>query len=126
MVKDLLGDDETVQLEVIEHRLGGAKFLDPAHAFATSRQIIVVRRGLFGLHRDYKIIRYESITEVKLERGPMFARIHFSLQGEQEVEDNGRAKWLVGLKYSDALELVHLVSRMEQKPVQEAKAGTGI
>lgn len=116
MVKDMLTEGETVQLEVTEHRLGGARFLEPAHAFATSRQIIIVRMGVFGLHKDYKIIRYESITEVKLERGLMFARVHFSLQGEQEAEPNGGMKWLVGLKYSDALSLLHLVNNMEENP----------
>lgn len=118
MVRDMLSSDETVELEVVEHRLGGAKLFDPAHAFATNHQIIIVRRSPFGFRKDYKIIRYESITEVKLERGIMFARVHFSLQGEQEAEPNGGMKWLVGLKPSDALNLLHFVNKMEENPVQ--------
>jgi len=123
MVKDMLGDGETVELETVEHRLGGARFFDPAHVFATNRGIMIIRSGAFGLHRNYKIIRYESITEVKLDRGPMFCKVHFSLQGEQE-NDTDKQKWLVGIKYKDALDLIHLVNRMEQKPVQEIGSGS--
>ena len=121
MAKDVLSDDETIELEVVEHRLGGARFFEPAHAFATNHKIIIVRKGIFGFHKDYKIIRYESITEVKLERGPMFARVHFSLQGEQEANEGGGMKWLIGLRYSDALALLHIVNQMEEKPVPETK-----
>jgi hypothetical protein len=124
MVKDLMGSDEKVELEVVEHRLGGARFFDPAHAFATTNQIIIVRRGPLGIHRDYKIIRYESITQVKIERGPIFCKLHFNLLGEQESDDLNEMKWLVGLKYKDALALIHIVNSMEEKPVQEVKGGS--
>jgi hypothetical protein len=118
MVKDLLGQGETVELETVEHRLGGAKFLDPAHVFATNYGIIIVKRNILGFHSDYKIIRYESITDVKVARGPLFCRIHFNLLGEQ-ADPEGTMKWLVGIPYKDALDLIHLVSKMEQKPVHE-------
>jgi len=121
MVKELLGQDETVQLETIEHRLGGASLFHPAHVFATNYGIIIVRRNILGFHSDYKIIRYDSITDVKIDRGPLFCRIHFSLLGEQEDSESDM-KWIVGLPYKDALDLVHLVNKMEQKPVQEVPA----
>jgi hypothetical protein len=116
MVRDLLGDGEAVQFEVSEHRLGGARLLEPAHVFATNFSIIIVRIGLFGLSKDYKMIKYESIKEVKLDRGPLFCRVHFSLQGE--LEDNPSAqKWLVGMRYNDALELIRVVED-KQRPAQ--------
>ncbi len=121
MVKDLLGEGETVELEIVEHRLGGAKMLSPAHIFGTNYGIIVIRKSAMGLHTDYKIMKYGSITDVKLERGPMFCRIHFSMEGEQEDLADPQ-KWLVGIKYADALDLIHLVNRMEQKPVHEVAA----
>ena len=123
IMKDMLGSGETVELEVVEHRLGGARLFEPAHVFATNYSVIVVRRNLFGFHSDYKIIKYESITDVKLERGLMFCRIHFSLLGEQE-DDESAQKWLVGLKYKDALQLIHIVDRMEQRPVKEINVGS--
>ena len=120
MLKELVGEDETVQLEIVEHRLGGARLLEPAHVFATSKGIIIIRGGVFGFHRSYKIIRYDSITEIRLARGPVFCRIHFSLQGEHEEREESQ-KWLVGLKYENASELIRIVNKAGKKPVQEVK-----
>jgi len=120
MLKAILGEDETVDLEIIEHRLGGARLLEPAHAFATNQGIIIIRKGVLGFHRDFKIIRYDAITEVRLERGPLFCKMHFSLQGEQSESEDSQ-KWLVGLRYNDAIELTQFVNKIIEMPVKEIK-----
>jgi hypothetical protein len=113
----LLTNNEKVGIEVVEHRLGGARFFEPAHAFATDYRVIVIRGGIFRFQEDFKIIDYQNITEIKVTRDFLFgfSKVHFSLQGESE-EDS--LKWLVGIKYSDAVNLVKFVNEMKQKPYE--------
>ena len=120
MLKDLMGEVRTILLEIVEHRLGGARLLEPAHIFATEKGIIIIRGGVFGFHRSYKIIEYDHITEIRLARGPIFCRIHFSLQGQQEEKEDSQ-KWLVGIRYKGAAELIKIVNKAGNKPVQEVK-----
>jgi hypothetical protein len=111
----LIGANEKVEIEAIEHRLGGARFFEPAHAFATSYRMIIIRGGIFKFQQGFKIISYQNITEIKVERDFLFgfSKVHFSLQGET-LEDS--KKWLVGIKYAEAVNLVRFVNEMKQKP----------
>ncbi len=114
ILKDLLGADEKVVLEVVEHRLGGGRWIGPVHAYATNKRIIMIRRHIVGIHKTVKMIRYDHITEVRVERGIIFGRIHFSLIGEHE-EREGNLKWLVGLTYKDSVALVNLANKMQEE-----------
>jgi len=114
VLRDLLGSDERVGVEVAERRLGGARPLGPAHAYATNKRIIIIRNYRLWIHKTIKILKYDNITETRLERGALFCKLHFSLIGEQaEREEN--LKWLVGLRYKDALGLIEYVHMMEKK-----------
>ena len=119
LLNSVLEDDEKVGIEITERRLGGARLLEPAHVFATNKRIIIIRRGIFGFHQDFKIINYSSITSVSLENGIMFSRMHFTLQGEGD--DTSDKKWIVGLHYQDALNLMKFVNKLEEKPLAEKR-----
>lgn len=114
MLYELLGSDEKPYMEVVERRLGGAKWFGTAHAYATNKRIIIIRRYTFGLHNSLKIIKYGDVAEIKLERGIIYSKLHFALQGEQQEDAR---KWIVGLKYNEALEIIKFINRIDAKPV---------
>lgn len=117
ILRDVLTSNEKVYLELVESRLGGARMLAPAHAYATDQGVVVIRRYPGGVRRSIKIMKYNHITEIRVERGIIFCKIHFSLIGEQaEREEN--LKWIVGLWYKKALELVRFINKIHEKPVQ--------
>ncbi|MDE1874295.1 MAG: PH domain-containing protein [Candidatus Micrarchaeota archaeon] len=120
ILESLLTQNESVMVHVAERRLGGARLLEPAHAFATNKRIIIIRRGVLGFHHDFKIISYSNITEIILEHGIRYSRVHFTLQGEAASEE--QKKWLIGLDYKEALELIKFVNSIIEKPVQESRA----
>ncbi len=119
-IRELLAEGETVGIEISESRLGGGRLLAPAHAFATDQRILIIRRDAFGLKNSIKIIHYEHITEIKMERGMSFCRLHFSLIGEQ-MDSTEDAKWISGLYYPDALRLIQFINKRHMKPVAEHK-----
>lgn len=115
IMKELLEGKETPGKEIVERRRGGAKWFGKAHAYATNYRIIIVRIYPFGLRTTLKIIRYKDIIEVKVERGLFYCKIHFTLQGEgQESED--AKKWFLGIKYSEAVDLIKFINRMGVRP----------
>jgi hypothetical protein len=114
ILKELLEGNEKASVEVVERRLGGAKLFGVAHAYATNGRIIIVRRYIFGLRRSLKIINFSDITEVNIDRGILFCKVHFALVGEYPKNESER-KWLLGLKYGEALEIVKFVNRMGAK-----------
>ena len=115
VMKELLEGNETPGVEMVERRRGGAKWLGIAHAYATNHRIIIVRIYPLGLRTSIKIIRYRDITEVKVERGLFFCKIHFALQGESQEADDAK-KWFMGLRYHEAVELIKFINRMGAKP----------
>lgn len=117
--ESLLESGETVKYHLVERRLGGARMLEPSNVFATDRRIIIIRGGILRVHQDFKIIGYDNITEIILENGIFFSRLHFTLQGESA--DPSNKKWLVGLNYKEALELVKFVNAMISKHHRETK-----
>ena len=119
-IRELLADGESVGIEIAESRIGGGGFLAPAHAFATEQRIIIVRRDLLAFKNSVKILKYEHITEIKMERGVRFCRLHFSLVGEQ-AESSEDLKWISGLYYADALKLIQFVNKRSTKPVAVAE-----
>ena len=116
ILKELLDENEKAGVEVIERRLGGAKWFGVAHAYATNYRIIVIRRYIFGIRKSLKIIKYVDIAEVNVERGIMFCKVHFALVGEHEEP----RKWMVGLKYQEALELMKFINKMSVKPIPKS------
>lgn len=113
-LKELLEDNEKPSFEVVERRLGGGKWFGVAHAYATNYRIIVIRIYVLGLRKSLKIIKYSDIQQVEMERGVIYCKIHFALQGEMEGSEGDR-KWIMGLKYSEALEIVKFINRMTKR-----------
>lgn len=110
-LKELLGENERATVELVERRFGGAKWFGVAHAYATQNRIIIVRIYSLGIRTSIKILLYRDITEVKVERGLKYCKLHFALQGEgQEADDN--AKWFVGVKYPEVVELLRFINKM--------------
>jgi hypothetical protein len=120
ILSELLEPDEVVGVELVERRLGGAKWLGTAHAYATNHRVIIIRRYVLGLHNSLKIIKYSDITEVKLERGLFYCKIHFSLQGESNESEESK-KWFMGLIYPEALKMIRHIDRLQAKPAQRNK-----
>jgi len=120
ILRTVLTPDEKLGFVLIERRLGGAKWLEPAHVFATNERIIIIRKGIFGTHQSIKAINYKTITETKLENGILFSRMHFTLEGENEADSQ---KWLIGLVYKEALAMVRYVNDIvdKRKPLRENK-----
>lgn len=114
VMEELLEGKELPSVELVERRRGGAKWFGIAHAYATNHRVIIVRIYPLGLRTSIKIIKYKDIIEVKLERGLFYCRIHFALQGEGPEEDDSK-KWFLGLKYSEAVELIKFINRMGVK-----------
>jgi hypothetical protein len=114
ILRDLLEDNEKPEIELVERRLGGARWFGVAHVYATTFRIIVIRRYIFDLRRSLKIIKYADITETNVERGMVYCKVHFALQGHQEEYDN-RVKWIVGLKYDEVVALTKFVNKDSRK-----------
>lgn len=108
ILNSLLEEGETVNSHIVERRLGGARMLEPANLFAMNRRILIIRGGVLRFHQDFKMINYGNITEVIVEHGILFSKLHFTLQGE--ASNPGEKKWLVGLRYKEALALVKFVN----------------
>lgn len=118
ILRELLSPSEVPSVEIVERRLGGAKLFGTAHAYATNKRIIIIRRYIFGVHKSLKIIKYSDITEIKIERGLVFCRLHFTLHGEQPDSEDSH-KWFMGVKYKEALEIIQHINKIEEKPIAE-------
>ena len=114
IMKELLEGNEAPGMEIVERRMGGAKWFGIAHAYATNQRIIIVRIYPFGFRTSLKIIKYKDIMEVKVERGIRFCKVHFALTGEVQEADAAK-KWFLGIKYHEAVELIKFINRMGVK-----------
>ena len=117
ILKELLAKNEQVGVEIREHKLGGGRLLEPAHVYATNQRLIIIRRYILGINQSMKIIKYNHITEVRVERGMRYCRIHFSLIGEQQ-EKSENLKWVNGLKSDEALKLIQYINKIQELPVE--------
>jgi hypothetical protein len=111
MLKELLENDEKPRMELVERRLGGGKWFGVAHAYATNNRIIIIRIYTLGFRTSLKILNYKDITEVKVERGIFYCKIHFALQGEAHESDEN-AKWFNGVEYHEAIKLLKFMNQM--------------
>ena len=116
ILRELLLKDEKVGMTIHERKLGGGRFFEPAYVFATNHRLIIIRRYLLGIHNSIKIIKYNHITEIKVERGIWYCKLHFSLIGEQ-AETAEQLKWVDGLTSGDALALVEYINKIQETPV---------
>jgi hypothetical protein len=116
ILRELLANGEKVGIEIHERKLGGGRMLEPAYVYATNHRLIIIRRYVLGFHNSIKIIKYNHITEIKMERGMAYCKIHFSLIGEQ-AERSEQLKWVDGLKSDDALRLIEYINRIQETPV---------
>jgi hypothetical protein len=117
ILKELIDDNERPGFEVVERRRGGARWFGVAHAYATNYRIIIIRRYILGFRKSIKIIKYSDISEVNVERGILFCKVHFSIIGEHEDSSSNR-KWILGLKYDEALGIMKFVNKMSAKPAK--------
>ena len=108
ILKDLLVNGETVGLEVVERRLGGARILWPVHAYATSKRVVFIRKHLMGAH-TVKMVQYEDITEVMINRSLLFSKIHLAVIGEKSESKNA---WMIGIGHEDAIAFIRYVNGM--------------
>jgi hypothetical protein len=122
ILDNVLTESEAVRAHMAEHRLGGANLVAPLHAFATDERMIIVRGGFAPPIQGFKIINYRNITKITLERGWLYCRIHFSLEGENSGKDE--KEWLVGLDYKEAVEFVRFVNSKIGKHAREAEGET--
>ncbi len=104
---------EQVGLEIVEHRLGGARWLWPVHAYATDRRIIMIRCHLLRRH-TIKMMRYDHITEVEIEKGILFCQIHLSLIGEH-ADHLEAPKWLVDISHRNAVAFALFINSIQEK-----------
>ena len=118
VLKGLLEADEHVNIEIVEHRLGGARWLWPVHAYATNNRIIMIRRHLIRSH-TIRILKYVHITEIVVEGGIFFSKIHLSLVGEQP-DSKEHQKWMVGITSKDAAAFIKSINSVQEKPVSGA------
>lgn len=116
LLNSMLTPGEEVNIEVTERRLGGANFLGVAHAYLTSSRIIIIRRYVFSVHKSIKVIKYAEVSDLQIECGLLFCKIHFAVKGEPttESEESGH-KWLMGLRNSEAIRLINHMNQIEVK-----------
>ncbi len=115
VLQTVLAPDEKVGVEIFEHKLGGAQFLSPAHVYATDRRIIIIRDSAVKNYRKIKIINYNRITEVKLDRGFHYCKLHFGIQGE-EVEKDESKTWVYGINYEEGMNFIRYINQFDVKP----------
>ena len=119
ILKEFLAGDEKPSIEIIEHRLGGGWMLAPAHVYATRDRIVIIRAHMVGIYRKVKVIKYDKVSEIRLDRGMHFYKLHFGIIGEAQETDDKRA-WIYGLTHQDAMELVHFLNNMNVKvPIEQ-------
>jgi hypothetical protein len=119
LLEEMLAPDEKVIMEVVERRIGGAPFFGVAHTYITNDRILIIRRYFMNVHHSIKVIKYSEISDLQIECGLVFCKIHFAIKGEPTTEnDEGGHKWLRGLWYKEAIRLINHVNKVDvKKPI---------
>ncbi len=120
ILQDFLPQNEKPEVEIVEHALGGGRILAPAHIYATQSEIIIIRAHRIGLYRKVKVIKYNTMTGIILNRGIRFYRLHFGVIGEENAHEDenvpgNRKVWVYGLAHKEVMVLVHFLSGINGK-----------
>jgi hypothetical protein len=109
-ISDVLEPEEEIEFAVAEHRIVSPRPFARAIIFCTDKRIIILRKGMLGTYRTYKIIHYDEVVQVVLHGGLYYSRLHFGLRSE-ESETDERKRWVWGLDPNEAKAIVHFVER---------------
>ena len=111
-VKDILNPGEKVEVAIREHRLFSPKPFAVATLYCTNERIIIMRRHILGLSMTYKILHYNNISHITVERGVKFSKMHLGVSGEAPEAGEDWKRWVWGL---DQHEVNLVASFMDSK-----------
>jgi hypothetical protein len=116
-IANLLWPDESAELTVKQKRIGpGAAPLNPTSVVCTNKRMVVINRSAFGLRKDYEMITYENIVNVRLERGIFSSSVILRLAGGQTgrgfLQEKKEEGEIDGLRFRDAKLLADFINRM--------------
>ena len=115
-VASLLWPDETAEFTVKQKRIGpgGAPF-NPTSVVCTDKRIIIINRSTFGMRKDYEMIMYSHVVNVRLERGLFSASVILRIAGGSTGrgflgvgKEEGEAD---GLRFRDAQLLADFINK---------------
>lgn len=124
-VKMILTDGEEIELVVMQRRIGpGGALIFPKIIVATGNRIIIGSRKMMGIHKDFDVITYRAIRNVKLEHGLVSSTViiaseFFGRPSEHIAEEFGK---IFGLRYNDAIRLVEFIDKKISDPAVHAEA----
>ena len=114
-VKRILAEGEEIALVVVQRRIGpGGALIFPKIVVATNERVIIGSRKMWGIHRDFEVIAYRAIRDVKLEHGLVSSTVIIASEfygrslSEQMPEEYGK---IFGLRYNDAIRLVEFLDK---------------
>jgi hypothetical protein len=111
-IKTMLMPDENVELMITQRRLApGGALIYPRIVVATNKRVIIESR--MPGRKDFEIIAYRAIRNVKLEHGLVSSTVvmESDFHGTEGAELSQGHGIMEGLRYNDAIKLVELINR---------------
>lgn len=131
LVKDLLWENENVQITVKQRRIGpGGSVITPTSVVATDMRIIIVNKATLGIRKDYEVIPYKQIASVRLEKGIISSTVFVRVQGYDK--DKGLLKGkkeegeIDGLRNNDAVALSDYLNKRISENAERLSGANGI
>lgn len=129
-IANLLWPDETAEITVRQKRIGpGASLFNPTSVVCTDKRLILINRSIFGIRKDYEMINYNNIVNVRLERGifssSVILRIAGGSTGRGFLETGKEEGEVDGLRFRDAKLLADSINKkvIRKENVQEEGGG---
>ena len=124
-IRDILNPDERVEAAITEHRLASPKPFATATIYCTNERIIIVRRHFLGMGRSYKILHYNSISHITVERGMRYSKIHLGISGEAPESGEEWKRWVWGLDQREVNQIAGFMDTKKKGIKIEEETGPG-
>ncbi len=117
LVKDLLLPGETVDITVRQRKYApGGSLITPTSLIGTSERIIIINRETLGIRKDYEVIAYDKIKELRMEHGVISSTIFVRVEGYDAdkglLAGTGKQEGsITGLKNKEAKELMDYLNK---------------
>jgi hypothetical protein len=121
--KKILTEGEDVEVVLVQRRfVPGGALIYPKIVIATNKRVIIETREMFGLRREFSVIAYRAIVNVRLEKGIISSTVLIKSEFYGESEE-GYYK-IEGITYNDAVKLVEFIDHRISEYASHGEAVT--
>lgn len=126
-VTERLDPGENIIMALRQGRLTGVRPITPAAIFATLQRVIIRRPTRLGFGEDIEEYRYDTITNIRLERGIISSKIRLDFPGASQTHKDRNSYYergaIGGLDRADAEHLYRYI-RYRINCVKTGRVGT--